>query len=381
MNDVITEVSTESWFSRIRGAFGGIVVGLVLFVVAFPALTWNEKRSIDRTRGLNEVASRTITVDGKTLDPAAEGKAVHFSALAATTVGVKDETFGIAESALKVRRSVEMYQWEEVKESKTEEKMGGSSTTTTTYRYSKEWKDGVNASSEFKQPTGHENPEQMMFPSQSIAAPDITAGPYKLPESLVAGIGGWEDLPVPALESLPEPIRAKAKSGGDGLYFGENPSQPAVGDHRVSFQIVRPHEVSVVAQQVGATLQPVTAKTGQVALIEDGVHSAEAMFQMAHEENRFLTWLLRLGFFVVMAIGLSLLFRPLKVLASVIPLAGSVVGAGTGIIALLLAAALSSATIAAAWLAFRPLVGIPLLAVTLGCFALINQRVQQAKKA
>ncbi len=381
MNDVITEVSTESWFSRIRGAFGGIVIGMVLFVVAFPALTWNEKRSIDRTRGLNEVAGQVVTVDGKNLDPAEEGKAVHFSALATTAAGVTDEIFGIAEPALKLRRSVEMYQWEEVKESKTEEKMGGSSSTTTTYKYRKEWKNGVNDSSGFKQPAGHDNPEQMLFPSQSMEALDITVGPYKLPDTLVEGIGGWEDFPAPALEALPEPVRAKAKVSESRLYFGENPSQPAVGDHRIRFQIVRPHDVSIVAQQMGATLGPVTTKTGQVALIEDGVHSAEAMFQMAHDENRFFTWLLRLAFFIVMGIGLSLLFRPLKVLASVFPLAGSLVGAGTGMIAFLLAAALSSATIAVAWVAFRPLIGIPLLIVTVVCFVLINQRIQRAKIA
>ncbi|RFC48066.1 MAG: Protein of unknown function DUF1625 [Verrucomicrobia bacterium] len=380
MNDVITEVTTESWFSRIRNAFGGIVVGLVLFIGAFPALTWNEKRFIDRTRGLKEVAGQTISVDGKTLDAAADGKAIHFSAEATTKQGVKDDTFGIAEPALKLRRTVEMYQWEEEKKSKTEEKVGGSSTTTTTYTYRKEWSSGVNDSSDFKKPEGHENPTEMMFPSDSFAAPDVTAGAFRLPASLVSGIGGWEDYPAPAVEALPESIRAKAKATGTSLYFGENPAQPVVGDHRVEFEVVRPHEVTIVARQVRDTLEPVPAGNTKVELIEDGVHSAEAMFQMAHEENRFLTWILRLVFAFLMGIGLSLIFHPLKVLASVIPLAGSLVGAGTGLVAFLLAAALSSATIALAWLAFRPLIGVPLLVVTVGLFVVVGRRMKRASQ-
>lgn len=381
MSDVVTEVTEESWFSRIRNAFGGIVFGLVLFIGAFPALTWNEKRSIDRTRDLQEVAGKTVSVDGRTLDPANEGKAIHFSAKAETKAGVRDEMFGITEGALKLKRTVEMYQWEEKRESKTQEKVGGGTTTTTTYRYSKEWKSGVNDSSDFKQAAGHENPGEMRFPSETHVAPDITAGAFRLSPGLVSGIGGWEAFPVPALESLPEGLRGQAKLSGDRLYFGADPAQPAIGDHRVGFEVVRPHEVSVVSQQIGGTLAPVLARNKSVELIEDGVYSAPVMFQMAHDENRFWTWILRLVFFVVMAIGLSLIFNPLKVLASVIPLAGNLVGAGTGMIALLLAGALSSATIALAWLAFRPFIGVPLLVVTVGCFVLIGRRMGRTAKS
>ena len=45
-DDRFTEVTQQSWFSRITGAVKGILVGLVLFVVSFPLLFWNEGRAV-----------------------------------------------------------------------------------------------------------------------------------------------------------------------------------------------------------------------------------------------------------------------------------------------------------------------------------------------
>jgi len=382
MTDTFTEVTTQSWFSRIRGALAGLLFGVIFFLGAFPALTWNEKRSIDRTRALQEVAALTTSIDPSRLEASAEGKAVHFSGMATTPDGVKDDTFGISEPVLKLKRIVEMFQWEEEKSSKTQEKMGGSSQTTTTYRYSKVWKDEVISSGDFKQAEDHQNPSEMLYPNRLVMAEQVTVGAYSLPALLVTKIGDWQEYPVPPTEKLPESVRQKAKPYGRYLYFGGNPDAPVIGDNRVSFEIVRPHDVTVIAGQKGNTLEAVvTSSGGEVALLEDGVHSPEVMFEIARNENQLATWLLRLLFFVLMAVGLALLFNPLKVLADVVPFVGSLVGAGTGIVAVLLAAALSSATIALAWLAFRPMIGIPLLVLTVVLFVVAGKRFQHGKSA
>jgi hypothetical protein len=381
MTDTFIEVTNESWFSRIKNAFVGVLVGLVFFVGAFPLLTWNEKRSIDRTRALNEAATVTTTVDPAKLDPEHEGKAVHFTGLATTASGVKDETFGIAEPALKLQRMVEMYQWKEDKETSTNQKTGGSSETTTTYRYTKGWADEAISSSEFRHPEGHQNPPQLAFPNSLISADAITVGAYTLPDDLIGKIGEWEQLAPPAADKLPESVRDKAKESGNTLYFGADPANPALGDNRVSFKIIRPHDVSIVARQIGKTLEPFVTTHGSVSLLQDGVHSATDLFQAAANQNKLVTWLMRLGFFVLMALGLVMIFNPLKVIADVLPIAGSIVGAGTGAVAFLLAGALSSLTIAIAWLAFRPLIGVPLLVVTVGFLVLLRQRFGQGSPA
>ncbi len=45
MPDTFTEKSSQSWLSRIGGSFAGAVAGIVMMLVAFPLLWWNEGRA------------------------------------------------------------------------------------------------------------------------------------------------------------------------------------------------------------------------------------------------------------------------------------------------------------------------------------------------
>lgn len=74
-----------------------------------------------------------------------------------------------------------------------------------------------------------------------------------------------------------------------------------------------------------------------------------------------------------MFVGTALVFKPLKVLADVLPLAGRIVGAGTGFIAFLLSFVGSTTIIALSWLWYRPLLGIALLAIAVGGLFLIKR--------
>ena len=42
MVDKFVETTTKSWGSRIVGSFMGIIVGIILFLGAFPLIFWNE---------------------------------------------------------------------------------------------------------------------------------------------------------------------------------------------------------------------------------------------------------------------------------------------------------------------------------------------------
>ncbi|MCI5225462.1 MAG: hypothetical protein D3918_02100, partial [Candidatus Electrothrix sp. AX2] len=133
-------------------------------------------------------------------------------------------------------------------------------------------------------------------------------------------------------------------------------------------------------QQEGSKLRPYHARAGgDIELLQIGEHSAEAMFQKAQTDNKILTWILRAAGFLLMMIGLSMIFKVFSVLADVLPFLGNIVEAGTGFIAFLLAAVLSLITIAIAWIVFRPLLGIILLAVAVGLTVLISTKVRASK--
>jgi len=82
----------------------------------------------------------------------------------------------------------------------------------------------------------------------------------------------------------------------------------------------------------------------------------------------------------MMFLGLFTIFRPIAVLADVLPLFGTALSAGIGLFAFLGAAVLSVLTVAVAWLVVRPVLGVALLVVAgAGIFGLI--KVGRGRKA
>lgn len=76
----VTETTTESWGSRLGGAFKGILVGLGLFLVAFPVLFTNEGRTVKTRKALEEGEGACLSVESnKTVDPELEGALVHMT--------------------------------------------------------------------------------------------------------------------------------------------------------------------------------------------------------------------------------------------------------------------------------------------------------------
>ncbi len=372
-----TEVTNQSWFSRIRGAFKGILMGLVLFVVAFPLLFLNEGRAVKTYKTLKEGGKTVITVASGSVDAANEGKLVHVTGLADTETTLTDPVFGVSEKALKLKRTVEMYQWNEKSKSTTKKKLGGGTETTKEYSYSQEWSDKLISTADFKLPSGHENPPSMPYRSSEQVVDSASLDAFSLPPSLVAKINNAEALGINSETILPEAIQDTAQVFDGGFYFGTNSASPRVGDVRVMFDVVRPSHVSVIAKQTGNTFAPYVAKaSGTIELLQVGVHTADDMIQAAQASNRMLTWIVRLVGFLLMMGGLNLVFKPLSVVADILPIAGTIIGAGTGLVAFLLAAAGSLVTIAIAWVVYRPLVGIILLIIAVGVVVMLKGKLK-----
>ncbi len=357
-----TEVTRKSWLSRLGGAFKGILIGFVLVGGALWLLFWNEGRAVRRAKALVEGAAAVVSVPADRIDPANEGKLVHLTGRADTYDILRDDTFGVAIPAIHLERSVEMFQWRERADSKTEKKLGGGTETTTTYSYEKTWSSSRLDSRHFKRPDGHQNPAQMPYEDRKVTAPEVAVGPFRLPPGLVASMARYEPLAVESLDGLPGDLRWKARLYDGGIYIGGSPASPEIGDVRVAFRVVRPATVSVVARQVGAGLVPhATSGGGSIELLSYGAVAADAMFESAQQANRFTTWLFRALGFLVVAFGLKRIFRPLSVMADVVPALGRGVEAASGFVAYLIAAVITLITVAIAWLFYRPLLGMILL--------------------
>lgn len=378
-NDSITEVTTTSWFERIKSGLFGALVGLLLFIVAFPVLFWNEGRAVHRAKTLEEGAGLVISVDVHEINPDNESKLVHVSGKTATNDTLEDAMFGLKLSKIiKLQRTVEMYQWEEERHSETKEKLGGGTETVTTYRYHKTWSDTAINSSHFKQSEGHLNPADIPIKSKSFAAQEVKLGGFKLSTGLIGQLNNYQSLNMTeaTLKQVPKTTlgnNATVRLNDGNFYVGQNPLQPQIGDLRIHFKVVHPDTVSVVAKQTGTALTTYTTKVGgTLEMLQHGVVTAAEMFKREVSANNMLTWGLRLGGFVVMFIGLSMIFNVLRTLTAVLPFLANIVGFITGVIALLISGVLSLITIALAWLFYRPLLAIGLLLVAGALLYAIN---------
>jgi len=366
-NDSFTEVTSQSWFSRLGNAFKGIIVGIIMVVIAFPVLFWNEGRAVKRYKTLKEGGGAVISVSADKVDAANQGKLVHLTGMATTEETLTDTSFGVSSRAIKLMRIAEMYQWQQECESEEKKKLGGGTETVTTYTYSKAWSDNLISSSQFKKPEGHQNPAQMAYQSDEMVAGKVTIGAFTLSPSQVRMMRDYSLVTLGPDFNLPDSLKDQTLLSSNTIYLGKNSVSPQVGDIRISFKEVKPMNISLVANQENNTFEPFHAKAGgTIELLESGTHSAEAMFQQARKSNTILTWVLRGVGFVVMLIGFQLILAPLSIFADVLPILGSIVGSGTGIIAGMIAGILSCLTIAIAWIVYRPLIGIIMLILSGG---------------
>jgi hypothetical protein len=367
MSDSFTEVTTKSWGSRLGNSIKGVLFGLVLIVGSCIFLFWNEGRAVQTQRSLTEGASLVVSADPARVDPANDGKLVHVSGDLKPGAPLSDPDFMVSATALRLVRAVEMYQWKEETKTETRKNFGGSEETVTTYEYHRVWSESRNDSSRFKRPEGHVNP-QMAYRAASYASSDATMGAFRPGTNVVNRLPANDAVPL-------EPSLARKLSGRvkgpvhivDGrIYLGDNPSDPRIGDLRISFKIAPGGPTSIVARQAGTGFADYQTRAGDALLmVRPGTMSAADMFAAAQRENNILTWILRLAGVIAMFIGFMLILNPLVVVADVVPFIGSILSAGAGIVSLVLTAIVAPLVIAVAWFFYRPLVSVVVLAIGL----------------
>lgn len=367
MSDQFQEVTSVSWFGRIKRAFGGVLVGFILVVAMVIVLFWNEGRAVTTSRSLAEGASIVASVSVDSVDPANQGQLVHVTGPLKASEGLADEEFAIAAEGVRLVREVEMYQWVEHSKSETQTKLGGGEETVTTYSYGKEWQDRAIDSSEFKKPDNHQNPS-MDFEGTSFQISEGSLGAFTLDEDVLDLIGNSAKLAVKSNQVAD--IEAayggdKRVSVADGrIMLADSLGSLAIGDYRISYQLVPLGDISLIGEQSGSGFTAYQTVAGdQLLMVDSGKVSAAEMFAEAVRGNTIITWLLRAGCLLLLAFGFGLLLGPLGVIADVIPFVGSIVRMGTGLVAFVLALLVGTVTIAFAWFWYRPFLAIGILAV------------------
>jgi hypothetical protein len=381
MSDTYTETTSKGWTSRIGDSFKGILLGIVLIAGSCIGLFWNEGRSVQTAKSLVEGASLAIDIDPARINPANEGKLIHVTGNIKAGSEPRDAEFGVAAAGLRLLRTVEMYQWEEEQKTETRKNTGGSEEKVTTYSYVRGWSKTPVDSSKFKVTDGHGNPA-MRYRAADFVGGDVTLGAFRPGRQIVERLPASQELRVTQAEA--EVLRARLNrpvQANDGkFYLGADPSQPQIGDMRISYTLTPAGVVSITGRQSGSDIAKYQTHAGDpLLMVEPGTLSATEMFQQAQRANVGMTWLIRAFGALVMFIGFSLILNPLVVVADVVPLIGNILGAGTWLVSLIATVVIAPLVIAIAWLWYRPLVSLAVIAAAVAIAILL--RTHAVRKA
>ncbi|SHO81368.1 hypothetical protein MNB_SV-15-934 [hydrothermal vent metagenome] len=357
--DHFTETTHTGYGTNIANSFKGIVVGIILILISIGVLWWNEGRSVAQATALNEMKEKIITLPNTKYDAQYNNKAVLLQGSVKPLSQLEDTIFGLKNSGLNLRRNVEMYQWQERTSSHTEDKLGGGTETVTTYDYYKVWSSSQIYSSSFKHPSEHQNPT-MAYQSQSFTT-DASMGDYHLSKNIVSRFGTSSS--VGDLSSLPQNINGVINKGSY-LYKGYNPTQPQIGDLKITFTYTPSGDYTVAGKLQNRDIVAYTTKNGKNFIFtRSGIVSATQLFQEELDSNSMMTWVLRFFGLLFMFIGFNMILKPLSTLANVVPMFGSLVGGVTGVIAGAITLILGSIVIALAWFASRPMMSLTIIGV------------------
>ncbi len=395
-----TQTTKTGYGKRVGNSFRGIGLGLLLFVVATILLWWNEGRAVHTAQDIKEVGKTAVHVDDiQTVAP--EGQLIHANGIATTTDTVEDTFFGVKVNALSLIRQVEYYQWVEHSKTETKEKIGGSMEETTTYTYECEWVRKPVDSKNFHDPAYQGRNTAILvnnFEEETFYASVVDFGAYKMPQSFIPEVSSCSERNNTVLNISAEKLAelnelvfksqslsnqvfnnvANAMTSSNGsdwvhvmgnqVYLGRSAGNPSVGDVRVTFLNSQPSaQISLIAVVEGRSFVDYKTKNeSHERYITSGKHTLEEMMQSAEHSNKVWTWVLRALGFILVSLALKMILGFIETLAKVLPFVSKIIGWGIGLICYVIGFAYSLIVIAIAWIYYRPILGICLLAVAAG---------------
>jgi hypothetical protein len=392
------EVEHESGASRMGGAMCSVCCAPFVLIVAIILTGWNEKNSVCTAKAITEgeQMAKSVGCDSATAE---DGNLIFFSCKYThdglselSPRGDFNNRIKYAGTGLQVTSS--MYQCiEKVSSQSKKDNVGGGKTKIKTYSYTKDWKTTyVNSGSFHNEPgrpyqSGQSHVCEAHNPawppqvpqSYTVYAPKVDVGAFKIGEGYVSSI------PLDKILSTPNVPTGYSFNNVDYttnnfVLSSAQVGSPKIGSVKISFKSSNGNEmVSVLGENKGGSISAWKASASwgcsgnTIGSLKPGKMGKDDFFNDMKSENTALTWILRLVGFLIFWCGFSMFFAPLEVFADCIPCIGPYLGDAISCITCLLsifpACACFVLIAGILWVAMRPLVGIPMLAVFCICSA------------
>lgn len=386
MADSVSVTSHHSYGSRVGNSLKSILWWIILVWISIRLLARNENNYVKQKAALNEWASIVQEASLTQIDSSLEWKEIHlYGETASTAESLRDNVFWIVTDDLKLKRTVEMYQWYEKSEEHCTDNMWWSEDCETTYTYEKAWDEEAINSNSFYKTAWHENPSSRAYQSTEQSKSPITLWSYNLSTIFVDKLTNYQNINLNE-QNIITPTEYQNNTGtfhiqNNYIYIWSDPNVPAIWDLRISFSSVKPWAISIVGKQLWNELTSYTVSNGRsIALLEQWNVSADDMFLHAQKENKMMTRILRWLWLFLMFCGFASMLKFIETIAKVIPFVSRIIWVWTGLIALCLTLVVWFITIWLAWIAVRPIVGIGCLVIAIAGILLLRKWKENKKE-
>ncbi len=314
MVDRHVRVERSGFFGEVGRAFLAIPIGILLFLGSFVVLFLTEGRTNEAKVAADSSVVSADAASGQ------DGQFVSVTGELGTKDAVGDPKYLGAGDWLAVNRMVQMYAWTEDTRTEERKRAGGGTDRITYYEYREEWVSQPEDSQRFDRPEGHLNPP-MRIQSAQFASRQATLGAWGFNAS-EAHLPSPESLILSGAQLKGE--AAKGTASGEHVYVGTGTAQaPRIGDLRLSWEVLPSGtRATAFAEGSGASLVAHMhgGDTRMFRVVRGGRDEAISTLLA---EYKMLGWVGRIAGFLMMWIGMMMVFAPLHEVLDILPFMGS----------------------------------------------------------
>lgn len=206
------------------------VLGWVLLINGILLTLWNEANVVFTAQSLQDAMSSAVSLESiNIVSKENEGMLVYLSGPLEIGEPLTDPEYGVAISAVKLKRRVQMYQWIEI-QTVSEIRDGNKIYPDKTYEYVTEWRDKLVDSANFVRPEGHQNPKTFPIKSNIAVSEIVRVGAFTLCDEIKDMFRSFI-----LVTSDERPERRDIKLHAGLYYHSQDVWNPEVGDTRVQF--------------------------------------------------------------------------------------------------------------------------------------------------
>lgn len=304
----IVRTTRTGFLGSLMNSVMAIPIGILMFLISFWVLFKNE--GLPNMGKIADSQSAEVSAD----EAGHDGEFISVTGELDSGSMLGDPEYLTPGNYINLSRDVEMYAWVEHTHSETVDKVGGGTETITTYTYEMEWTSSPRTSG-FEDP--YYNNPPMQIQSQSWSGDSANIGVWEIDVEDARWPGG-ETLNPGSLSLIGQAARGTVS--GNHVYLGYGgPGSPGIGDHRISFRALSPGAtVTGFGEASGSNLVAYNYEDNKTFLRVLNGDRAEAIETLLFEAAA-LKWGLRILGFLLMWIGMQMVFSPLHAVAGILP--------------------------------------------------------------